>query len=45
LPKQICTPSVALQLCYIVHLQTVYRSKVVKPPKQLVDIIFSKLQI
>jgi hypothetical protein len=45
LPKKICTPSVALQLCYIVHLQTVYRSKVVKAQKQLVDIIFSKFQI
>jgi hypothetical protein len=45
LPKRICTPSVALQLCYMVHLQTVYRLKVVKAQKQLVDIIFSKFQI
>jgi hypothetical protein len=45
LPKKICIPSVALQLYYIVHLQTVYRSKVVKAQKQLVDIIFSKFQI
>jgi hypothetical protein len=45
LPKQICTPSVALQRCYIVHLQTVYRPKVIKAQKQLFDIIFSKLQI
>ena len=45
LPKQICTPSVALELCYIIYLQIVYISKVVKAQKQLVDIIFSKLQI
>jgi hypothetical protein len=45
LPKQICIPSIALQPCYNVHLQTVYRSKVMRTQKQLVDIIFSKLQI